>query len=242
MLKISGLHVGYGNIEVLHGLNIEVNEGELVTIIGPNGAGKSTLLKTISGQLAPISGTIEFEGKPIQGMPPHKIVQMGISQCPEGRKLFSRSTVSENLLIGAYIRNNKAEAKVDSEKYMARFPVLGARRNQPAGTLSGGEQQMLATSRAMMSHPKIVLLDEPSMGLAPQLVKEIFKMIREIKKDGGTILLVEQNAAMALKIADRAYVLETGQISLEGKARDLLHNDSVRKSYLGEETSETKLP
>ncbi len=235
MLKIKDLHVGYGSVEVLHGISFDVKEGELVTVIGPNGAGKSTLLKTISGLLKPTEGEVYFEDQLISTQPAHEIVRRGVIQCPEGRKLFPRSTVYENLLIGAYRLNNKKQAAEDAEKYMERFPILKERRNQPAGTLSGGEQQMLATSRAMMSRPKILLLDEPSMGLAPQIVQLIFDMIEDLKKDGTTMLLVEQNAAQALEIADRAYILEVGNITIEGKASDLLNDDSIRKAYLGEE-------
>jgi len=235
MLKINDLHVSYGNIEVLKGISLEVHQGEIVTLIGANGAGKTTLLKTISGLLRPTQGTIVYEGTNIEHFPPDKIVKLGISHAPEGRRVFSRSTVYENLAIGAYIHNDHRKKKADIEKYMKRFPVLNERRNQLAGTLSGGEQQMLATSRALMSNPKIVLLDEPSMGLAPTLVKEIFQIIKELRDDGVTILLVEQNASMALNLADRAYVLETGYISLQGRASDLLNDDQVRKSYLGEE-------
>jgi len=234
MLTIHDLHVSYGNIEVLKGVSLEVNQGEIVTLIGANGAGKTTLLKTISGLLRPTQGTIIYQGAHIENYTAEQIVRLGISHAPEGRRVFARSTVMENFMIGAYIRKDRKSIKADVERLMKRFPVLYERRDQLAGTLSGGEQQMLATSRALMSQPQIVLLDEPSMGLAPVLVKEIFSMIAELKNEGVTVLLVEQNAAMALQIADRAYVLETGQISAQGIASELINDDQIRKSYLGE--------
>lgn len=234
MLKIKDLHVSYGNIEVLKGITLEVNKGEIVTLIGANGAGKTTLLKTISGLLRPTKGTIEYEGTRIDSLSAEQIVHLGISHAPEGRRVFVRSTVLENLVIGAYTRKDRKSIHEDIKKRMNRFPVLDERKKQYAGTLSGGEQQMLATSRALMSQPKILLLDEPSMGLAPTLVKETFKIIKEIQEEGATILLVEQNAMMALKTANRAYIIETGNITAHGNASDLLNDDKVRKSYLGE--------
>ena len=234
MLKIKDLHVSYGNIEVLKGVTLEVNKGEIVTLIGANGAGKTTLLKTISGLLRPTQGTIEYEGIRIDGFSVEKIVRLGISHAPEGRRVFARSTIFENLAIGAFTRKDQKQIHEDIKKQMNRFPVLNTRQKQLAGTLSGGEQQMLATSRSLMSRPKILLFDEPSMGLSPTLVKETFKIIKEIQAEGATILLVEQNALMALKTADRAYVLETGNITVHGNASDLLNDDKVRKSYLGE--------
>ena len=235
MLTINDIHVSYGNIEVIKGVSFEVNQGEIVTLIGANGAGKTTLLKTVSGLLRATQGTITYKGTNIESFTPEQIVHLGISHAPEGRKVFPRSTVMENIMIGAYIRKDRQEIMADAERLMKRFPALNERRDQLAGTLSGGEQQMLATSRALMSHPQIVLLDEPSMGLAPVLVKEIFSIITELKNEGVTILLVEQNASMALKVADRAYVMEAGQISAHGIASDLLHDDQIRKSYLGED-------
>lgn len=234
MLKIRDLHVGYGKIEVLKGISLEIHQGEIVTLIGPNGAGKTTLLKTISGLLRPTRGSIEYHGTRIDRLSPEQIVRLGISHAPEGRRVFARSTVAENLAIGAFVRKDRIGITDDIGRLMERFPVLKERRSQLAGTLSGGEQQMLSTSRALMSQPKLLLLDEPSMGLAPGLVKEVFNIIKQIHSDGATILLVEQNAAMALGIADRAYVIETGQIALEGRAGELLDDDQVRKSYLGE--------
>ncbi|NPV69093.1 MAG: ABC transporter ATP-binding protein [Firmicutes bacterium] len=235
MLAVNDLYVHYGAIEALRGVSLEVNQGEIVALIGSNGAGKSTLLKTISGLVRPTSGSIAYLGSKIDDKTPEQIVKMGISQAPEGRNVFPLSTVLENLLMGAFVRSDRDGVKRDVEKFMTRFPRLGERRNQLAGTLSGGEQQMLATSRALMSRPKLLLLDEPSMGLAPTLVKDVFRIIREIREEGTTILLVEQNALQALRIADRAYVLETGSIAMAGGARELLGSDLVRKAYLGEE-------
>jgi len=234
MLTINDLHVSYGNIEILKGVSLAVNQGEIVTLIGANGAGKTTLLKTISGLLHPTQGTIVYKGINIENFTAEQIVPLGISHAPEGRRVFARSTVMENFMIGAFIRKDRKNIKADVEKLMKRFPILYERRNQLAGTLSGGEQQMLATSRALMSNPQLVLLDEPSMGLAPVLVREIFNIILELKNEGVTVLLVEQNALMALKIADRAYVLETGQISTQGMASELINDAQIRKSYLGE--------
>lgn len=234
MLEVRDLHVSYGMLEVLHGINLRVGEGEIVALIGPNGAGKTTLLKTVSGLLWPTSGQIEFMGRRIDRMPAEKIIKLGISHCPEGRRVFARSTVLENLEAGAFTRSDQKEIQEDIAEFFRRFPVLEQRKNQYAGTLSGGEQQMLAISRALMSRPKLLLLDEPSMGLAPQLVAEVFRIIKNIYERGTTILLVEQNAKMALTVAHRAYVLEAGEIQLEGLGRELLNDESVRRTYLGE--------
>ena len=233
MLKIDGLNVFYGTIHALHDITFEVNEGEIVTLIGANGAGKTTTLHSISGILQPKSGSISFMGNPITGVKANKIVEMGLCQVPEGRRIFANLTVLENLEMGAYTRKDKKEIKDDYEVVFTRFPRLKERIRQVAGTLSGGEQQMLAMGRALMSRPKLLLLDEPSMGLAPLLVKEIFSIIQDINKAGTTILLVEQNANMALSIASRAYVLETGYIALSGSAKELAASEEVRKAYLG---------
>lgn len=233
MLVLQNVNVYYGAIHALKGISLEVNEGEIVTLIGSNGAGKSTSLKTISGLLRPKAGTITFNGVNLAHVQPQEIVAQGISQVPEGRRVFTNMTVLENLELGAYLRKDKSEIKKDIEKVYTFFPRLQERRGQQAGTLSGGEQQMLAMGRALMSRPKLLLLDEPSMGLAPILVKQIFSIILEINKTGTTILLVEQNAHMALSIADRAYVLETGKIVLSGSAKELASSEEVRKAYLG---------
>lgn len=233
MLKIDNINVYYGAIHALKGISIEVNEGEIVTLIGANGAGKSTTLRTISGLLKPKSGDITFEGQSIAGMAAHHIVKKGISQVPEGRRVFAHMSVLENLELGAYVRTDAKGIKEDMDKVFTRFPRLAERRSQLAGTLSGGEQQMLAMGRAMMSRPRIMLLDEPSMGLAPLLVKEIFSIIKDINESGTTVLLVEQNANMALSIAHKAYVLETGRITLAGTASELAASEEVRKAYLG---------
>ena len=233
MLKIDNINVYYGAIHALKGISVEVNEGEIVTLIGANGAGKSTILRTISGLLKPKSGEITFEGKNIAGSPVQDIVKMSISQVPEGRRVFANMTVLENLELGAYIRTDSKGVKEDIEKIFDRFPQLTQRRSQLAGTMSGGEQQMLAMGRALMSRPRLLLLDEPSMGLAPLLVKEIFSIIKEINASGTTVLLVEQNAHMALSIASRAYVLETGRITLAGDAKELAASEAVQKAYLG---------
>ena len=233
MLRISELEVYYGAIHALKGLSLEVHEGEIVTLIGANGAGKSTTLRTISGLIAPKSGAVDFEGQGIAGLGAHEIVRRGISQVPEGRRIFADMTVLENLELGAFIRNDKDGIASDMEMVFTRFPRLKERISQQAGTLSGGEQQMLAMGRALMSRPRLLLLDEPSMGLAPLLIKEIFSIIVDINKAGTTILLVEQNANMALSIANRAYVLETGRITLSGSAKDLAASEEVRKAYLG---------
>ncbi len=233
MLTIDNINVYYGAIHALKGISVEVNEGEIVTLIGANGAGKSTILRTISGILKPKTGKIIFEGKEIAGMAAQDIVKLSISQVPEGRRVFANMTVLENLELGAYIRNDKKGIKEDIEKIFDRFPQLTQRRSQLAGTMSGGEQQMLAMGRALMSRPRLLLLDEPSMGLAPLLVKEIFSIIKEINASGTTVLLVEQNAHMALSIASRAYVLETGRITLAGDAKELAASEAVQKAYLG---------
>ncbi|MBO6290949.1 MAG: ABC transporter ATP-binding protein [Selenomonas sp.] len=233
MLKIDGLHVYYGAIHAIKGISLEVNQGEIVTLIGANGAGKSTTLRTISGLLKPREGTISFEGESIGGVPAHEIVKRGISQVPEGRRIFADMTVMENLDLGAFTRSDKDGIKADLKTVFERFPRLEERKEQLAGTLSGGEQQMLAMGRALMSRPRLLLLDEPSMGLAPLLIREIFSIIVDINKAGTTVLLVEQNANMALSIAHRAYVLETGRITLSGAAKELAASEEVRKAYLG---------
>ena len=233
MLKIDNIHVYYGAIHALKGVSLEVKAGEIVTLIGANGAGKSTTLRTVSGLLAPKSGSISFLGENIAGMPAHEIVKHGISQVPEGRRIFAEMSVQENLEMGAFTRKDKAGVEKDFEIVYNRFPRLKERRKQQAGTLSGGEQQMLAMGRALMSRPKLLLLDEPSMGLAPLLIKEIFSIIEDINREGTTVLLVEQNANMALSIAHRAYVMETGRITLQGAAKELAASEDVRKAYLG---------
>lgn len=232
MLKVENINVYYGAIHALKGISVEVKQGEIVTLIGANGAGKSTILRTISGLLRAKSGDVVFEGNSIASMPAEEIVRKGISQVPEGRRIFANMTVEENLEMGAYIRTDKAGIRKDINKVFERFSRLGERRSQIAGTLSGGEQQMLAIGRGLMSQPRLMLLDEPSMGLAPLLVKEIFSIVKEINASGTTILLVEQNAHMALSIAHRAYVLETGRITLSGTAKELSESEAVRKAYL----------
>ena len=233
MLKVENINVYYGAIHALKGISVEVKQGEIVTLIGANGAGKSTILRTISGLLRAKTGDVVFEGNPIASMPAEDIVRKGISQVPEGRRIFANMTVEENLELGAYIRSDKSGIRKDIDKVFERFSRLGERRSQIAGTLSGGEQQMLAIGRGLMSQPRLMLLDEPSMGLAPLLVKEIFSIIKEINASGTTILLVEQNAHMALSIAHHAYVLETGRITLSGTAKELSESEAVRKAYLG---------
>ncbi|WP_295714121.1 ABC transporter ATP-binding protein [uncultured Mitsuokella sp.] len=233
MLKIDNIDVYYGAIHALKGISLEVNQGEIVTLIGANGAGKSTTLRTISGLLKPKNGSITFMGQNIAGVRAHEIVKRGISQVPEGRRVFAEMTVMENLDLGAFVRKDKDGIQQDLKKVFELFPRLEERKNQSAGTLSGGEQQMLAMGRALMSRPKLLLLDEPSMGLAPLLIKEIFNIIVDINKSGTTVLLVEQNANMALSIANRAYVLETGRITLSGSAQELAASEDVRKAYLG---------
>lgn len=234
MLKVTDLRAAYGKIEALKGISLEVREGEIVTLIGANGAGKSTTLKTISGQLHPKTGSITFEGENIGGVRPHLVTGKGIIQVPEGRRIFSRMTVMENLDMGAFLRKDKDGVKADLDHVFELFPRLKERAAQKGGTLSGGEQQMLAMGRAMMSKPRLLMLDEPSMGLAPVVVETIFEIIQKLNADGITILLVEQNANMALAIANRGYVLETGEIALSGPGRELLANEAVRKAYLGE--------
>ncbi len=234
MIEVKDLEVYYGMIQAIKGVSFHVNEGEVIALIGANGAGKTTILHTVSGLLSPKSGSVLFEGQDITKVPGHKIVSMGMAHVPEGRRVFAQLTVLQNLKMGAYTRKNKEEIRHTLENVFLRFPRLEERQNQLAGTLSGGEQQMLAMGRALMSHPKIILMDEPSMGLSPIFVNEIFDIIQEVSKGGTTVLLVEQNAKKALSIADRAYVLETGRIVLEGKAEQLLQNDSIRKAYLGE--------
>lgn len=232
MLKVQGLHVYYDAIHALKGISFSVAQGEMVTLLGANGAGKTTTLKTISGLLRPRSGSVELEGRSVGSMEPHEIVRMGVAHVPEGRRIFPRLTVLENLKTGAYTRPPRSVAE-DLEFVFALFPRLKERQRQIAGTLSGGEQQMLAIGRGLMARPKLLLLDEPSMGLAPVLVEQIFDTIRAINREGVTILLVEQNAALALAVSQRGYVLETGTIILEGKASDLASNDLVRQAYLG---------
>ena len=233
MLKIEDINVYYGAIHAIKGISMEVNEGEIVTLIGANGAGKSTTLRTVSGLLKPKTGKILFEGSDIAGKAAQNIVKTGISQVPEGRRIFANMTVMENLELGAFTRSDKAGITSDLKMVFDRFPRLEERKTQDAGTLSGGEQQMLAMGRALMSRPRLLLLDEPSMGLAPLLIKEIFSIIQDINKTGTTVLLVEQNANMALSIATRAYVLETGRITLQGPAKELAASEAVRKAYLG---------
>ena len=233
MLKVNNIDVYYGAIHAIKGISIEVPKGEIVTLVGSNGAGKSTTLRTISGLLRPKNGTILFEDNHIEGVAAHKIVGMGLCQVPEGRRVFANMTVMENLEMGAYLRSDKDGIAKDLEDVFTKFPRLLERKEQVSGTLSGGEQQMLAMGRALMSRPRLLLLDEPSMGLAPLLVKEIFHIIQEINASGTTVLLVEQNANMALSIADKAYVLETGRIALAGTAKELASSEAVRKAYLG---------
>ncbi|MCR4841712.1 MAG: ABC transporter ATP-binding protein [Eubacterium sp.] len=232
MLSVKDLHVYYGSIHAIKGISFDVNEGEIVTLIGANGAGKSTTLNTVGGLLKPAEGSITFSDEDITGTPAHKLTTKGMALCPEGRRIFLQMSVKENLDMGGFTRT-AAENAESIEKIYERFPRLKERRRQVAGTLSGGEQQMLAMGRALMSRPKLLMLDEPSMGLAPILVEEIFNIIRDLHDQGTTILLVEQNAQMALSVADRAYVLETGKISMEGDAKELLHDERVRKAYLG---------
>lgn len=235
LLAVNDIHTYYGHIYALKGISITVEEGEVVTLIGANGAGKTTTLKTISGLLHPRQGTILLENEQISGLPPHVIVSKGIGQAPEGRQIFTRLTVQENLEMGAYSRQDKEGIKKDLDHVFQLFPRLAERRTQAGGTLSGGEQQMLAMGRALMTRPRVLMLDEPSMGLAPVLVDTIFEIIRTLNQEGTTILLVEQNAARALSVANRGYVLETGRIMLQGKSQELAANEQVRKLYLGEE-------
>ena len=234
MLEVKDLQVYYGVIQALKGISFHVNQGEVIALIGANGAGKTTTLQTLTGILSPKSGSIVFEGKDLTRTPAHKIVEMGMAHVPEGRRVFADMSVYENLLLGAYTRKDKAEIAESLASVYKRFPRLEERKGQRAGTLSGGEQQMLAMGRALMSRPRIILMDEPSMGLSPIFVNEFFDIIREVSESGTTVLLVEQNAKKALSIADRAYVLETGSITMDGKAEDLLNDEAVQKAYLGE--------
>jgi len=234
MLSVNNLQVHYGMIQAIKDVSFEVNEGEVIALIGANGAGKTTILHTVSGLLQPTKGSVIFEGQDITKVPAHKIVSLGMAHVPEGRRVFAQLTVLENLKLGAYTRKDKNEMEETLQMIYKRFPRLEERKNQVAGTLSGGEQQMLAMGRALMSHPKIILMDEPSMGLSPIFVEEVFKIIRDISAEGVTVLLVEQNAKKALNIADRAYVLETGNIILQGDAKKLMNDESVKKAYLGE--------
>ncbi len=234
LLEVNNIHTYYGNIHALKGISLHVDRGEIVTLIGANGAGKTTTLNTISGLLKPRQGNVKLDGQRIDELPPHKVVGLGISQAPEGRRVFARLTVMENLEMGAYARHDEQGIQEDMERVFSLFPVLRERKNQVGGTLSGGEQQMLAMGRALMASPQIFLLDEPSMGLAPMLVETIFEVVQDINRQGTTILLVEQNALMALQVANRGYVLETGTIVLEGSAEELRQNPEVRAAYLGE--------
>lgn len=233
MLEVKDLHVYYGVIQALKGISFEVNQGEVIALIGANGAGKTTTLQTLTGLIPAKHGSIIFEGKDITRVPAHKIVEMGIAHVPEGRRVFSQLSVYENLLLGAYTRKDKKEIEESLKTVYKRFPRLEERKNQRAGTLSGGEQQMLAMGRALMSHPKLLMMDEPSMGLSPLLVDQVFEIIKDINNDGTTILLVEQNAGKSLAISDRAYVLETGKIVLTGTGKELMESEDVKKAYLG---------
>ncbi|MBP1157634.1 MULTISPECIES: ABC transporter ATP-binding protein [unclassified Paenibacillus] len=233
MLTIQNLETYYGNIRALKGISLEVPEGKIVSLIGANGAGKTTMMKTVAGVLTPRNGSITLNGKQVQGMKPHQLVKEGLALVPEGRQVLAPMTVLENLELGAYQRNDRQGIQQDIEKMFAWFPILKERVDQLAGTMSGGQQQMLAIARALMSRPKLLLLDEPSMGLAPIIVSDIFKVIQQINQEGTTVLIVEQNVRQVLKIADYGYVLESGQIVLSGEAKDLLHNDRVKEAYLG---------
>lgn len=234
LLEVKNLEVSYGVIRALKSVSFHVDEGEIVSLIGANGAGKTTTMQSIMGLIPIKSGSVVYDGRDITKTPGYKLVSLGMSQVPEGRRIFQELTVYENLVLGAYTKKDKAKIKEDIEEVCTMFPRLGERRKQVAGTLSGGEQQMLAMGRAMMSHPKLLMLDEPSMGLSPLLVDQVFEIIKDYHKKGVTILLVEQNAKKALSVADRAYVLETGNITLEGNASELLNNDEIKKAYLGE--------
>ncbi|MBP0450352.1 MULTISPECIES: ABC transporter ATP-binding protein [unclassified Kitasatospora] len=235
LLEVEDLRVSYGKIEAVKGISFTVNQGEVTTLIGTNGAGKTTTLRTLSGLLKPTSGKVLFDGQPLTTVPAHKIVALGLAHSPEGRHIFPRMTIEENLLLGAFLRNDSAGITADVERAYGLFPILGERRKQAAGTLSGGEQQMLAMGRALMSQPKLLMLDEPSMGLSPLMMQKIMATIVELKASGTTILLVEQNAQAALSLSDQGYVMETGRIVLQGTGADLLHDESVRKAYLGED-------
>jgi branched-chain amino acid transport system ATP-binding protein len=234
MLELKNIHTYYGQIRAVQGISVTVNEGEMVCLIGANGAGKSTTLMTISGIHPPVEGSIDFEGQDITRTPPEQRVALGISQVPEGRLVFPDMTVLENLELGAYSRSDPQDVKADLDKMFESFPVLRERRRQRGGSLSGGEQQMLAIGRSLMSRPRLLLLDEPSLGLAPLIVKQIFEIIQRINKEGTTVLLVEQNAQLALQVTDRGYVMETGEIAMEGTSADLLADERVRQAYLGE--------
>lgn len=235
MLEVEDLRVAYGKIEAVKGISFSVEEGQVVTLIGTNGAGKTTTLRTLSGLIKPLSGKITFGGQSLEKVPAHKIVALGLAHSPEGRHIFPRLTIENNLQLGAYLRNDKAAIAQDIKRAYDLFPILGERRKQPAGTLSGGEQQMLAMGRALMSRPKLLMLDEPSMGLSPIMMQKIMHTITELKSQGTTILLVEQNAQAALSLADQGHVMEIGKIVLNGTGADLLHDESVRKAYLGED-------
>jgi branched-chain amino acid transport system ATP-binding protein len=233
VLELSGLRAAYGPIEALRGVDLEVRAGELVCLLGANGAGKSSTLRAISGLVRPTAGRIVFDGRPITGLLPAAILEAGIAHCPEGRRVFPYLTVEDNLIMGAYVRRDRAGIAADLARVCAHFPILGERRRQAAGTLSGGEQQMLAIGRALMARPRLILFDEPSLGLAPTVVEMTFAIIADIRRQGTTVLMVEQNAHLALSMADRGYVMETGRIVLTGAARDLLADDRVRRAYLG---------
>ena len=233
MLRLESVSAGYGRVGVLAEVNLEVRRGDIVCLVGANGAGKTTTLKTISGLLRPSAGRIVFEGQDIAGRKPQDILRLGIAHCPEGRRVFPHLTVQENLAMGAYVRRDTAAVATDLERVLAHFPVLAERRRQAAGTLSGGEQQMLAIGRALMARPRLIMFDEPSLGLAPTVIETTFRIIGEIQKDGTTVFMVEQNAYMALRMATRAYVMETGRITREGPARELLDDEHVKKAYLG---------
>jgi branched-chain amino acid transport system ATP-binding protein len=233
MLRLESVSAGYGRVGVLTGVSLEVRQGDFVCLVGANGAGKTTTLKTISGLLRPSAGRIVFDGQDIGGRKPQDILRLGIAHCPEGRRVFPHLTVQENLAMGAYVRRDAAAVAADLERVLAHFPVLAERRRQAAGTLSGGEQQMLAIGRALMARPRLIMFDEPSLGLAPTVIETTFRIIGEIQKDGTTVFMVEQNAYMALRMATRAYVMETGRITLEGPARELLDDEHVKKAYLG---------
>jgi branched-chain amino acid transport system ATP-binding protein len=235
LLEVEDLRVAYGKIEAVKGISFSVQQGEVVTLIGTNGAGKTTTLRTLSGLLKPLSGKITFDGKPLTGVPAHKIVAMGLAHSPEGRRIFPRLSIAENLQLGAFLRKDTAGIEKDIQRAYDLFPILGERRKQAAGTLSGGEQQMLAMGRALMSQPKLLMLDEPSMGLSPIMMQKIMATITELKSQGTTILLVEQNAQAALSLADHGHVMEVGSVVLSGTGQDLLHDESVRKAYLGED-------
>ncbi len=233
MLRLEGVRAAYGPVEVLRGLDLEVREGEMVCLIGANGAGKTSTLRAISGLLRATVGRITFAGREIQALAPADILTAGIAHCPEGRRVFPHMTVHENLMMGAYVRRDRAEVAVDVDRVREHFPILAQRRRQPAGTLSGGEQQMLAIARALMARPRLILFDEPSLGLAPTVVEAVFAIIEDIRRRGTTVLMVEQNAHLALGMADRGYVMETGRVALHGAARDLAADDQVRRAYLG---------